>query len=140
VDKSNITLTKKERDCIIILKRISTDEFPVKLSELSKALNVKPPTALELVSRLEKKGLVKRSKGMILLTNEGRVMYRNIVYVHRVFENFLVECGLDLEEACEKISNFDYILDEKIANLIRNRLGMPSKCPHGREIIENGKA
>jgi len=113
VDKSNITLTKKERDCIIILKRISTNEFPVKLSELSKALNVKPPTALELVSRLEKKGLVKRSKGMILLTNEGRVMYRNIVYVHRVFENFLVECGLDLERHVKKLATLIIFLMRK---------------------------
>lgn len=139
MDKSNLELTKKERDCIIMIKRMSIAEFPVKLSELSKALNIKPPTALELVNRLERKGLVKRNKGMIILTEEGRNIYKSIVYVHRVFESFLVQCGVDLQEACNKISKFDYIIDEKIAKLIFQKVGLPNKCPHGKELIENGK-
>jgi Mn-dependent transcriptional regulator len=136
VDNSNFGITKKERDCLLTIKRISSSDFPVKLSELSRSMKIKPPTALELVSRLEKKGLVKKNKGMIVLTERGKKIYRSIVFIHRVFEYFLVNCGVDLQEACNKASKFDYILDEKIARLIFQKIGQPNKCPHGREILE----
>jgi DtxR family Mn-dependent transcriptional regulator len=131
----NVSVTKKERDCIVSIGRGSGDGFPVRVTALAESLGVKPPTAEELLRRLEGKGLVARRRGMIILSERGRELYRRIMMSHRVMETFLVQCGMDADRACRMISEFDYLIDEEASSLVLSRIGNPTRCPHGNPIV-----
>ena len=51
----NVSITKKERDCLVTLGKHRDSKFPFRLIDLSKNMEIKPPTALNLIKRLEKK-------------------------------------------------------------------------------------
>ncbi|MGC8496911.1 MAG: metal-dependent transcriptional regulator [Thermoplasmata archaeon] len=136
-NNANHNLTKKERDCIIFIEKGSTGEFPIRVLDLAKSMKVKPPTVEELLYRLEEKKMIIRKRGMIMLTKLGKKTYTDIILCHRVLETFFVDCGVSVSDACEKISNFDYMIDTDTAKMILAKLGNPTKCPHGYNIIEN---
>jgi DtxR family Mn-dependent transcriptional regulator len=142
-NNTNQKLTRKERDCILYIRKGSKDDFPVRVSDIAKTMNVKPPTIEELLNRMEEKALIKRKHGMITLTKSGNRMYNDIILTHRVLEIFFVECGVKLTNACEEISNFDYLINIDTARMILTKLGNPKTCPHGDPILpydeENGK-
>lgn len=133
----NANITKKERDCIVSIWQGSRNGFPVRVSTIAEAMKVKPPTVEELLERLESKKLIERSKGMVILTEDGKKVYRRIMLGHRALETFLVQCGDDADTACKMISNFDYMIDEQTALMVLKRIGNPSRCPHGKPILEN---
>lgn len=136
-NNTNKNLTKKERDCILSIEKGSVDNFPVRVLDLARSMNIKPPTVEELLQRLEDKKMITRKRGMVMLTNIGKNTYKDIILCHRVLETFFVECGVSVSDACEKISNFDYMIDTETAMMILAKLGNPTKCPHGYNIIEN---
>ena len=53
------TVTKRERDCLIMLEEDSQNGFPMRLHQIASTLGIKPPTALNVIKRLEEKGLAK---------------------------------------------------------------------------------
>ncbi len=129
-----IRITKKERDALIILGNHIDEEFPVRLVDLSDEMSLKPPTILNLLKRLEDKGYVEREKGMTVLTKSGVSRYREIVENHRILETLMVKNGMDLDRACVISENIDFLIDHESIDNIFEKIGKPSKCPHGRKI------
>lgn len=127
-------VTKKERDCLIKVKENGDGSFPVRLCEIAKLMGVRPPSALELVERLQGKGLLKSRNGMIRLTAQGQREYERIMLNHRVFESLYVQSGISADDACREIEAFDYFLDNSNAEAILKKIGNPSVCPHGKPI------
>lgn len=128
-------VTKKERDCLIVLSRLQEGDFPARLSEISRDMGIKAPTALNLIERLEEKLLVEKKKGMVLLTPEGQEMVSELLFVHRIMETLFVTSGVSTENACEEVEKFDYLIPLSSATKLSKSLGNPKKCPHG-ELIE----
>lgn len=126
-------LTKRERDYIVLLKELS-GEFPVRVSDIAKATGVKEPTAYEALKNMERKGLVKIRKGVVILTELGTLAYYRIIKAHRVLELLFVRHGADPDEACKECANIDYILSESLIQKAYDSLGNPSLCPHGRPV------
>ena len=83
---NKMELTKKERDTLIAVGDSGNNAFPLRLVDLSLLLKVKPPTALNLVRRLSRKGCLKDEKGMIIFTDKGKKAYLELVENHRVEE------------------------------------------------------
>lgn len=133
IDTSEVT--KKERDCLIALSRLQEGEFPARLAEISRKMGIKAPTALNLIERLEDKGLVERKKGMVILTGEGSEMVTALLYVHRVMETLFVTSGVPADSACEEVEKFDYLIPISSVSLLSRSIGNPKMCPHG-EVIE----
>ena len=109
--KEQFTLTRRERDCVVAIRENGSNEFPIRLSEIAKIMALKPPTVIEILKRLESKGLITREKGMVVLTDSGKESYNFIVNCHRILETIFVDSGIDLEEACREVSAFDYMID-----------------------------
>lgn len=133
--KDNV-ISKNERDCIVYLGKNRKNEFPLRISDISRELGLKLPSAELLVNKLQDKGIVIRNGGMVILSDDGSRMYDDIIMKHRVIEVFLADCGIDPDEACTEVSKFDYLIQEKNVLKIRNKIGNPEKCPHGLKIIE----
>ena len=127
--------TRRERDCMVTIHENSSREFPIRLSEIAKIMGMKPPTVIEILKRLESKGLITREKGMVILTDAGKESYNFITNCHRILETIFVDSGIDLEEACREVSAFDYMINSESALKLSNFVGKPTACPHGKPII-----
>jgi DtxR family Mn-dependent transcriptional regulator len=127
-------LTRRERDCILAIRDSSSSEFPIRLSQLAQNIKLKPPTVIEILKRLETKGLLKRESGMIVLTDTGNSYYNYLINCHRILETIFVDSGIDIDKACKEVSSFDYMLDKESLVKLSNFVGKPKACPHGKPI------
>lgn len=129
-------VTKRERDCLVGLKEESRDGFPMRLHELAEILDVKPPTALNIIRRLRDKGMVDSRDGMVLLTEKGRDVTRRILTVHRTFEALFCQSGISKKNACLEAGEIDFLIPEENAVKVLSRIDNPAMCPHGKPIRE----
>lgn len=129
-------VTKRERDCLVLLKEESNGEFPVRLHQIAENLNVKSPTALNIVKRLRVKGLVESQDGMVVLTETGDEVAKKILLVHRTFESLFCQSGVPKKNACEEAGEIDFLIVPENARLVLKRIDSPSSCPHGKPIME----
>ena len=128
-----IKFTQRERDCLSII----LTEKRITLKRLSSRLGVKPPTAHSLVGRLAGRGLVlKDENNAIGLTRLGTKNAEEMMFKHRVMETLLSKNGVRKDEACAECKKLDFLLSDKIAEEIFEKLNRPKFCPHGKPIIE----
>lgn len=129
---------KGEQDYIkamFILKSHTKRNF-VKNQELSKYFSHTPQSVIEMIKRLELKGLVNYTpyKGS-QLTLEGRQHAIALIRVHRLWEIFLVEhLGYDWEEVHDEAEELEHATSPRLENALFHFLGSPDKCPHGNPI------
>ena len=126
-------LTRKERDFLVKIVE-EQHQFPLRLADVARFMNVKPPTALEVVRRLSRKGFVISSSGMIMPTEEGKEEYDEIIEAHRVMEYVAFSSGEPLENACSEVCRYDYLMDHETVEKLWNILGKPKECPHDKPI------
>ena len=91
----------------------------------------------EILSELEKSGLVKISGTEIALTAEGKAQAQPIIIRHRLAERLLVDVlGMRFEEMEQSACEYEHILAPGLTEAICTLLGHPRECPHGFPIPE----
>jgi DtxR family Mn-dependent transcriptional regulator len=108
----------------------------MRLHQIAQTLRVKPPTALNVIRRLERKGLAESKDGMVILTESGDKVAKSILLVHRTYESLLCQSGVSENSACSEAAEVDYIIPAGNARLILKKIGSPKLCPHGKPIPE----
>ena len=101
-------------------------------------LGVAAPSAVEMLKKLEKEGLViyKVREG-IELTDKGRAIARRIIRAHRLTEVLMKETlKTDIKE--ETVCGMEHHMDEEFMNALCTLLKHPRHCPHGN-VIPKGK-
>ncbi|ADD07938.1 metal-dependent transcriptional regulator [Candidatus Aciduliprofundum boonei] len=106
---------------------------PKKMAEI---MNVKRPTAYEVLNKLAGMGYLKKDMGKYTLTEEGMALARRVVRNHRIIETMLYRMGIEADRACTIASRIQVNIEDDVVELICNRLGNPKECPHGRPIPE----
>ena len=104
------------------------------LTWIADHLGVAAPSALEMLKKLEKEGLViyKVRQG-IELTDKGRKIARRIIRAHRLTEVLMKETlKTDIRE--EMVCGMEHHMDEEFRDALCTLLNHPTKCPHGRPI------
>jgi DtxR family Mn-dependent transcriptional regulator len=91
----------------------------------------------EILSELERNGLVKISGSEIALTAEGKVQAGPIIRRHRLAERLLVDVlGMSFEEMEKSACEYEHTLAPGLTEAICTLLGHPRECPHGSPIPE----
>lgn len=91
----------------------------------------------EVLSELEKMGLVKISGAEIALTAGGKVHARPVIRRHRLAERLLVDVlGMPFDEIEESACEYEHTLAPGLTEAICTLLGHPKECPHGSAIPE----
>lgn len=126
--------TARELDCLRLIYEKSSDGWPVRLADVAKSMSVKPPTALAMVEKLVREGLLKKGSSGYALTEEGKKEAENLVMAHRVVETLLYRAGFTPDEACAQARKFDTFVPEVVVRKLYDYLGRPTECPHGKEI------
>jgi len=88
--KEDSNITASMEDYIEMIWRLSMNTGFTRMSELSEALNVHPPSATRMVQRLGKLGLLKYEKyGVIILKDNGIKLGKFLLKRHNIIEAFL---------------------------------------------------
>lgn len=108
-------------------------EAPVPAARVAEMLSVTPPTASEMLKRLEADGLIERGprKGP-LLTRKGRAEAERVVRHHRVIERFLTDfMGYTPAESHVHADAMGDAFSDEMVERLAVQLGNPERCPHG---------
>jgi len=114
-----------------------SEEQGVKVAHLTwiaDHLCVAAPSALEMLKKLEKEGLViyKVREG-IELTDKGREIARRIIRAHRLTEVLMKETlKTNIQE--QAVCGMEHHMDEQFMDALCTLLKHPTKCPHGHPI------
>ena len=105
-------------------------------TNLSRAMQVSPPSVTEMVRRMESDGLVVRGRDKrISLTDEGERVARHVVSRHRLVEAFLVKImGIPWDEVHEEAETFEMGVTEQLEARMLAMIGDARTCPHGHPI------
>ncbi len=127
-------LTKRERDCLMVIGDNKND-FPIRLSDISKKMKLSAPTVYNLLKRLKDKGLINENRGLVIITSFGKEIHSNIIFAHRCLECLFNEIGLDKKFSCNEASKIDYLLNNELIIKLYNHIGRPKTCPHGKPLV-----
>ena len=97
-------------------------------------LGIAAPSALEMLKKLEKDGLVNyKMRQGIELTAKGREIAKRIIRAHRLTEVLMKETlKTDIRE--ETVCGMEHHMDEEFMDALCTLLNHPTKCPHGHPI------
>ncbi|MDR5695764.1 MAG: metal-dependent transcriptional regulator [Armatimonadota bacterium] len=120
------------------LKAVYTLQYsfpPVTVTKVAESVGVSPPSASEMLKRLEQQGLITTGEEGIRLTPAGRQTAVQVVRRLRLAEHLLagllhLELGKVYDEACK----MEHVISGEVETHLREVLGNPKTCPHGHPI------
>lgn len=102
---------------------------------LSGIIRLKSRKVVELVAKMEKRGLVRVASGGIYLTPHGRAWALQVIRAHRLWESYLVdEVGIPLDKIHGQAEQKEHDITPAEADQLEARLGYPLRDPHGDPI------
>jgi len=106
---------------------------PVKISTIAKMLNVRQPSVVQMLKKLNEKNLVNYSKAGVKLTEEGDKVGSSMMRNSRLLE-VLMESALKVEIDEEMVCGIEHHMNKQFTDALCTMLKHPRKCPHGNDI------
>ena len=106
---------------------------PVKISTIAKMLNVRQPSVVQMLKKLNEKNLVNYSKAGVKLTEEGNKVGSSMMRNSRLLE-VLMESALKVEIDEEMVCGIEHHMNKQFTDALCTMLKHPRKCPHGHDI------
>ena len=129
-------LSRSEVAYLETIYRLNETHEKSSVSALAKRFGVRMPSAIEILDKLEMKGLViKKPWRAPELSKRGIGLAESIIHQHRVLESYLnKKLGLSSELSCTQASKIDYLLDKSVVERMCKALNRPNRCLHGNAI------
>lgn len=109
-----------------------------RISWIAQHLGVSPPSAVEMLKKLEERGYVTyEPRQGVKLRNEGRTLARQIIRNHRLIE-VLMKKTLDMDIDEGMVCGLEHHMTIEFADALCTLLRHPRECPH-RNKIPGGK-
>jgi DtxR family Mn-dependent transcriptional regulator len=112
---------------------IKEREEDVKISTIAKMLNVRQPSVVQMLKKLNIKNLVNYNKAGVKLTEEGQAVGANMMRNSRLLE-VLMESTLKVKIDEEMVCGIEHHMKKEFTDALCTMLKHPRKCPHDREI------
>ena len=105
----------------------------VKISTIAKMLNVRQPSVVQMLKKLNEKNLVNYNKAGVILTNEGEKVGASMMRNSRLLE-VLMDSALKVEIDEEMVCGIEHHMNKQFTDALCTMLNHPRKCPHTHEI------
>lgn len=105
----------------------------VKISTIAKKLNVRQPSVVQMLKKLNQKNLVNYNKAGVTLTEEGAKIGASMMRNSRLLE-VLMDSALKVEIDEEMVCGIEHHMNEQFTDALCTMLKHPRKCPHDRDI------
>ena len=105
----------------------------VKISTIAKMLNVRQPSVVQMLKKLNTKNLVNYNKAGVRLTDEGQSIGASMMRNSRLLE-VLMDSALKVEIDEEMVCGIEHHMNKQFTNALCTMLKHPRKCPHKHDI------
>ncbi len=105
----------------------------VKISTIAKMLNVRQPSVVQMLKKLNTKDLVNYNKAGVKLTEEGQAVGASMMRNSRLLE-VLMESALKVEIDEEMVCGIEHHMNKQFTDALCTMLNHPRKCPHDHDI------
>jgi DtxR family Mn-dependent transcriptional regulator len=107
----------------------------VKVSSIANLLNVKQPSVVQMLHKLNKDHLVEYAKGrnLVRMTPSGEKIGKQMIRNTRLLE-VLMKDALKIEIDEEMVCGIEHHMKQIFANALCTLLDHPRECPHKKEI------
>ncbi|MDP3779564.1 MAG: metal-dependent transcriptional regulator [Nitrosopumilaceae archaeon] len=106
---------------------------PVKISTIAKMLNVRQPSVVQMLKKLNEKNLVNYNKAGVELTEEGERIGASMMRNSRLLE-VLMNSALKVEIDEEMVCGIEHHMNKQFTDALCTMLKHPRKCPHEHNI------
>nr|AIF12856.1 DtxR family transcriptional regulator, Mn-dependent transcriptional regulator (troR) [uncultured marine thaumarchaeote KM3_57_F01]AIF12895.1 DtxR family transcriptional regulator, Mn-dependent transcriptional regulator (troR) [uncultured marine thaumarchaeote KM3_57_F02] len=106
---------------------------PVKISVIAKMLNVRQPSVVQMLKKLNGKELVEYNKAGVILTETGEKIGSSMMRNSRLLE-VLMDSALKVEIDEEMVCGIEHHMNMQFTDALCTMLNHPRKCPHDRDI------
>ena len=101
----------------------------VKISTIAKMLNIRQPSVVQMLKKLNAKDLVEYNKAGVTLTEEGEKIGSSMMRNSRLLE-VLMDSALKVEIDEEMVCGIEHHMNKQFTDALCTMLGHPRKCPH----------
>ena len=105
----------------------------VKISSIARMLNVRQPSVVQMLKKLNLKSLVNYNKAGVKLTEEGERIGASMMRNSRLLE-VLMDSALKVEIDEEMVCGIEHHMNKQFTDALCVMLKHPRKCPHGHAI------
>jgi len=105
----------------------------VKISSIAKMLNVRQPSVVQMLKKLNGQNLVNYNKAGVKLTEDGEKVGASMMRNSRLLE-VLMESALKVEIDEEMVCGIEHHMNKIFTDALCTMLKHPRKCPHGHDI------
>ena len=106
---------------------------PVKISVIAKMLNVRQPSVVQMLKKLNEKELVEYNKAGVILTETGEKIGSSMMRNSRLLE-VLMDSALKVEIDEEMVCGIEHHMNIQFTDALCTMLNHPRKCPHEHDI------
>jgi DtxR family Mn-dependent transcriptional regulator len=106
---------------------------PVKISVIAKMLNVRQPSVVQMLKKLNEKELVEYNKAGVFLTETGEKIGSSMMRNSRLLE-VLMDSALKVEIDEEMVCGIEHHMNIQFTDALCTMLNHPRKCPHDHDI------
>jgi len=106
----------------------------VKISKkIAKMLNIRQPSVVQMLKKLNVKNLVEYNKAGVTLTNDGERIGSSMMRNSRLLE-VLMDSALKVAIDEEMVCGIEHHMNKQFTDALCTMLNHPRKCPHEHEI------
>jgi len=105
----------------------------VRINNIAKMLNIKQPSVVQMLKKLNEKNLVSYNKASVKLTDEGKIIGANMMRNSRLLE-VLMDSALKVEIDEEMVCGIEHHMKKQFTDALCTMLNHPRKCPHDHKI------
>jgi len=106
---------------------------PVKISVIAKMLNVRQPSVVQMLKKLNERELVEYNKAGVFLTETGEKIGSSMMRNSRLLE-VLMDSALKVEVDEEMVCGIEHHMNMQFTDALCTMLKHPRKCPHDHDI------
>jgi len=133
VENISTQQTASMEDYLEAIAILAEEGYPVKVTEIGKALGVKKPSVTSALAKLSEAGLVQHEKyGDVVLTAEGARIGQDVYQRHRTLRHFLVEIlNVDPSVAEADACRMEHAVSQTTIERLTKFLDFVLNCPRG---------
>lgn len=105
----------------------------VKISTIAKTLNVRQPSVVQMLKKLNGQKLVNYNKAGVTLTEDGERIGASMMRNSRLLE-VLMDSALKISIDEEMVCGIEHHMNKQFTDALCTMLNHPRKCPHDKEI------
>ena len=114
---------------------LDEDGVEVIQARIVERLQVSRPAVSEMIKKMSEANLIHFNGTKIHLTDDGKMIAKQVVRRHRLAERFLTDIlGLSWAEAHHEAGRWEHIISPSVEDAFLRILEDPTTCPHGNPI------